>query len=438
MPICGGQNEGARMTAGMTGPIAYITGEYPKVSHTFIQREIMALRALGITVVTASVRRPDPKTVVGAEQQAEARATFGVIEAARSPLRLLAAHGRMIRRSPSRWLGAFHLAWKTRAPGVKSTLYQLFYALEAGVLADHLLSQGVTHLHNHFGDASGNLTLITAHMAGLPFSITLHGPTVFFEPYRWHLGVKTQRAAFIACISHYCRSQAMLFSSEADWGKLRIVHCGIRPEAYRQAVGGPGGEGGHMVFVGRLEPVKGVPLLLEAFARIAATHPGARLTIAGDGGVRARLMARAEALGLADRIHFPGYLDEAQVADLLASADMMVLPSFAEGLPVVLMEAMASGLPVIATQIAGVPELVVDGVSGLIVPPGDVAGLARAMDRLLADADLRAAMGQAGRAQVLAQHDIRAEAAWLAALFAGRGQGLRPEGHPEVHPEVAP
>jgi glycosyltransferase involved in cell wall biosynthesis len=413
------------------GPIAYVTGEYPKVSHTFIQREIMALRDQGITVVTASVRRPAPKTVVGAEQQAEAAATFGVIEAAKNPLRLIAAHLRMVRH-PGRWFGALRLAWATRAPGAKSTLYQLFYFLEAGVLADHLLSRGVTHLHNHFGDASGNLTLITAHMAGLPFSITLHGPTVFFEPFRWHLDVKVARAAFIACISHYCRSQAMLFSDEADWGKLRIVHCGIRPDMYRPSTGvssagvSSTGEGGHMVFVGRLDPVKGVPLLLEAFAQIRARHPQARLTVAGDGRIRARLEARARALGVADVVDFPGYLDETQVAELLTRADLMVLPSFAEGLPVVLMEAMASGLPVIATQIAGVPELVVDGVSGLIVPPGDVTGLARAMDRLLGDPALCARMGQAGRAQVLAEHDIRAEAAWLAALFAGRGQGLRP------------
>jgi glycosyltransferase involved in cell wall biosynthesis len=215
----------------------------------------------------------------------------------------------------------------------------------------------------------------------------------------------------------------MLFSDEADWPRLRIVHCGIQPALYR-AGGGAGGEG-HVVFVGRLDPVKGVTLLLEAFAAVKARHPKARLTVAGDGPARSRLEARARDLGL--EVAFPGYLDEAQVADLLASAAMLVLPSFAEGLPVVLMEALASRIPVIATQVAGVSELVVDGVSGLIVPPGDVAGLARAMDRLLGDPDLRARMGEAGRARVEAEHDIQTEAAWLAELFAGTGQGLRPE-----------
>lgn len=405
-----------------TGPVAYVTGEYPRVSHTFIQREIMALRALGLAVETVTVRRPPAKAVVGAEQEAKSRATFGVIEAAKHPLTLLRAHARILARTPGRWVSAARLAWKTRTPGIKAHLWQLFYFLEAGVLVEHLQARGVTHMHNHFGDASGNLTLIAAEMSGLPFSITLHGPTVFFEPYRWALDEKVARSAFIACISHFCRSQAMLFSDEAHWSKLRLVHCGIRTDRYAPAQG----DGGHVVFVGRLDPVKGVTLLLEAFAALRARHPGARLTVAGDGGIRARLEARAKALGLAEAVRFPGYLDEGQVADLLATADMLVLPSFAEGLPVVLMEALAARIPVIATQIAGVPELVEDGVTGLIVPPGDVVALEAAISRLLSDPDLRARMGAAGRAKVEAEHDIAHEAAWLAELFAGRGQGLRP------------
>ena len=400
--------------------VAYVTGEYPRVSHTFIQREIETLRQAGIPVLACTVRRPKASGMVGPAQFAESARTFGVIEAAKNPWRLITAHARMIARSPRRWGRALALAWKTRPPGLKAALWQGFYVLEAGVLADHLQAQGVTHLHNHFGDASGSLTMIAAEMAGLPFSITLHGPDIFFAPRHWALGEKIARAAFVACISHYCRSQAMLFSEETHWQKLRIVHCGIRPELYQ-----PGrGEGGHIVFVGRLDPVKGVPLLLEAFAAVKAAHPKARLTVAGDGGARARLEARAQALGL--DVAFPGYLDEDQVAALLGQADMLVLPSFAEGLPVVLMEALAARIPVIATQIAGVPELVVDGVSGLIVPPGDVAGLARAMGRLLSDPGLRARMGAAGRAKVEAEHDIAHEAAWLARLFAGTGQGLRP------------
>ena len=400
-----------------TGPVAYVTGEYPKVSHTFIQREIMGLRALGVQVLTCTVRRPAAASVVGPGQQAEAAQTFAILATARHPLTLLAAHGRMLARAPGRWLRALRLAWTTRPPGLKALIWQIAYFLEAGVLADHLLARGVVHMHNHFGDSSGSLTMIASQMSGIPFSITLHGPTIFFEMHWWRLDAKVARAAFIACISHFCRSQAMLFSDQAHWPKLQIVHCGVTPARYGTAP--RPAFSGHVCFVGRLDAVKGVPLLLDAFAATRPRHPTARLTIAGDGPARAALEAQVQSLGLTGAVRFTGSLDEDGVAALLDSADMLVLPSFAEGLPVVLMEALASRIPVIATQVAGVPELVEDGVSGFIVPPGDVDTLAVRLDRLLSDPELCAAMGAAGRRKVEAGFDIRTEVAKLAALFAG-------------------
>ena len=423
-------HESARMTESLhlsgllPGPVAYVTGEYPKVSHTFIQREVEGLRALGIEVLTCTVRQPAGKNVVGPGQAAEAARTFGVIEAAKNPVRLIGAHWRMLRRGSGRWFSALWLAWSIRPPGLKAFLWQMFYFLEAGILADHLLTRNVIHIHNHFGDASGSLTMIAAAMSGLPFSITLHGPTIFFEMHWWRLDVKVARAAFIACISHFCRSQAMLFSDEAHWDKLKIVHCGVSLASYGTMQ--RGAFSGHVVFVGRLDAVKGVPLLLEAFATVRARHPQARLTIAGDGPARARLEARTQALGLTEVVRFAGYLDEPAVAWLLETSDMLVLPSFAEGLPVVLMEAFASRIPVIATQVAGVPELVEDGVSGFIVPPGDVETLTDRLDRLLSDPALCAAMGTAGRAKVEAEFDINAKVVWLQTLFARTGQGFRP------------
>jgi glycosyltransferase involved in cell wall biosynthesis len=408
-------------TLRFSGPVAYVTGQYPSVSHTFIQREVVGLRALGVEVITCTVRRPPPAAVVGPAQVAEAARTFGILEVAKNPVRLIAAHARMLRHAPGRWFSALRLAFATRPPGARALLWQLFYFLEAGVLADHLRARGAVHMHNHFGDASGSLTMIASEMSGIPFSITLHGPTIFFEMHWWRLDAKVARAAFVACISHFCRSQAMLFSDEAHWGKLRIVHCGVTPADYGTRP--RGAFSGHLAFVGRLDAVKGVPLLLEAFATARARHPQARLTIAGDGPARARLEARTRALGLEGAVHFAGYLDEPAVARLLETSDMLVLPSFAEGLPVVLMEAFASRIPVIASQVAGVPELVEDGVSGFIVPPGDVETLAARMDRLLSDPTLCAAMGTAGRAKVEVAHDIGTEVAKLRALFAEAGQG---------------
>lgn len=410
------------------GPIAYLTGEYPKVSHTFIQREIVALRALGVEVLPCTVRRPPASQVVGADQKAEAERTFCILESARrAPHRLILAHLGWLSRAPGRWLAALGLAWRTRSPGAKAALYQLFYFLEAGLLADHLRRKGVVHLHNHFANSSCSVAMLTSAISGIPYSFTMHGPAIFYEPMRWRIDEKIARARFVACISHFCRSQGMYFSDPEHWPKLRIVHCGVDPTAYGRRERGAFGK--RVLFVGRLDPVKGAPLLIEAFARVAADHPDASLTVVGDGPSRALAEAMAQDLGLADRVAFLGFRSQAEVADLLEEADMLVLPSFAEGVPVVLMEAMASRIPVVASLVAGVPELVEEGVSGFLVPPGDVETLAARIATLMADPERARAMGLAGRARVEAEFDLAKEAAWLARLHQGEvpaGQ-LRPE-----------
>ncbi len=397
------------------GPVAYLTGVYPKVSHTFILREVAALRALGAEVLPCSVRRPPPDEVRGPEAEAEFAHTFLLLEAARNPLRLAGAHLRLLAGAPRRWGAAVRLAWETRPPGMKATLWQAFYFAEAGVLAQHLQDRGAVHLHNHLGDSSGTVALIAATMAGIPFSYTAHGPDLFFAPMHWRIDEKTARARFVACISHFCRSQVMLFSDPAHWHKLAIVRCGVKPERYGAAPRDRFSR--HVLFVGRLTAVKGVPLLLEAFARVRAAYPDARLTLVGDGPERATLQAQAAALGLIETAHFAGYCDQEEVVALLSEADMLVLPSFAEGLPVVLMEALASRIPVIATPVAGVSELVRDGETGLLVPPGDVNGLVAALDRLLSDPELCRRLGEAGRAAVKERHDVAREAERLLALF---------------------
>ncbi len=319
------------------------------------------------------MRRAAPRDVL-ADQKAEEAATFCILEAARNPLRLLAAHAGAFGHAPGRWLAALALAWRTRAPGLRATLYQLFYFAEAGVLAQHLRAHGVVHLHNHFGNSSCSVAMLASTISGIPFSFTEHGPAIFFEPARWRLDEKIARARFVVAISHFCRSQLMLFSDPAEWDKIAIVHCGVDPALYGRRPRGAFGK--RLLFVGRLDPVKGVPLLLEAFAAVRADHPEARLTIVGDGAARGAAERQAEELGLDGAVQFAGYRTQAEVALLLEEADMLVLPSFAEGVPVVLMEAMASRIPVIASRVAGVPELVEDGVSGFTVPPGDVATLA--------------------------------------------------------------
>ncbi len=406
-------------------PVAYLTGDYPKVSHTFILREVQAVRAAGVPVITCSIRRPPASEFKGAEEQQARAETFYVIAAAKNPLRLLKAHGRALIRSPGTWFSTLALAIRMRSPGLKAFLWQLFYFLEAGVLADHLRAQNVRHLHNHFGNSSCSVAILAAKLADIPFSFTEHGPAIFFEVDRWSLPEKIARAQFVVAITHFCRSQLMLFSDPVHWSKIAIVHCGLDPALYRREAPT---FGKRVAFVGRLDPVKGALLLIEAMATVLKTHPDATLTLAGDGPARAPAAARAKALGIANAVHFAGFLTQPQVADLLANSDMLVLPSFAEGLPVVYMEALASRIPVVASRVAGVQELVEDGVTGFTVPPGDVPTLADRMARLMSDPDLSARMGEAGRKAVEREHDITREGAWLAELFRNGGPNgkLRP------------
>lgn len=393
--------------------IAYLTGEYPRASDTFIQREVAALRGLGHEVQTCSIRRTGVEHLVGPEQRSEQAQTFHVLEAVKSTLFLRALGQNM--RQPARFLSALKLAWSTAPKGIKGRLYQMIYLAEAMVLATKLQDAGVTHLHNHIAKASCTVAMLASHLSGIPYSFTIHGPDIFFEPHHWRIDEKAARAKFVACISNFARSQLMCFAKPADWDRFHIVHCGIQPDRYTPTeVAEP-----HLLFVGRLAGVKGVPILLQSVADLATDIPDLRLTLIGDGPDRAELETKARDLGIADRCDFVGYKSQSEVAEALTKASVFVLPSFAEGVPVVLMEAMAAGVPVLTTRIAGIPELVEDGVSGKLVAPGDTDALTGALKDLLSPSTDRRAMGQAGRDKVTQDFNIATEAAKLSALFQG-------------------
>lgn len=282
----------------------------------------------------------------------------------------------------------------------------------------------LSHLHNHFADSSCSVAMIAAVMGGTTFSFTIHGPSEFYDPKGWRIDEKVRRALFVNCISHFCRSQVMLFAPLDCWAKLRIVHCGVEPlafEARRHE-----GRGGKLLFVGRLTAVKGLPILLEVLAKL----DGVRLDIAGDGPDRHLLEEQARALNISSRVKFVGYQSQQQVRDLLKAADLFVMSSFAEGVPVVLMEAMAAGVPVVATRIAGIPELIRDGHSGLLVSAGDADEMATAVDRLLGDAELRNRLANAARQDIEREFNIQTESRWLATILssaiAGTSVGIRP------------
>lgn len=397
----------------MTGPIAYLTGEYPRATDTFIQREVAGLRALGVDVQTFTIRRTGAAQHVSDAIRAEAAGTFAVLPALTTISGVAALLAALL--SPGRLLGALALSQSTAPKGLRGRAYGLIYLAEAIVLAHQIRRRGIRHLHNHIAKASGTVAMLAACLAGIPYSFTLHGPDDLAEPGYWRLDAKIARAAFVACISDYARSQAMVVAGREHWTKLHVIHCGVDPDRY---AGRPERPGNHLVFVGRLAAVKGVPVLLRALVIAHQSQPDLRLTLIGDGPERGAIAAEATALGLADHVTFTGYLAEDGVARVLQSADALVLPSFAEGVPVVLMEAMASGLPVIATHVAGVPELVGPD-CGMLVPPGNSDALAGAITRLMSDADLRLAMGLAGQHAVRTGFNAATEAARLATLFQG-------------------
>lgn len=417
-----------------------MTGEYLRLSpFVFIHREVSALRRLGFHIETVTIRGlADAGEAVNDAQREEGERIFVVLPPSLG--RLLGSHARLLGRAPRRWFGALRLAWSTRPPGLAAALRQLAYFTEAGIVAEHMRERELVHLHNHFASSSGTVAMLAAALGAFTFSLSEHGPDIFWAPDWWRLDAKFSRALFVACISHFCRSQVLIWTPVERWSRVPIVHCGVDPTEY--VARAHRGAGRRLLFTGRLARVKGVPVVLAALARLRARYPDIELSLAGDGPDRATLEAEARRLGVADRVRFLGYQSSDQVRSLLQDTDVFVLPSFAEGVPVVLMEAMASGVPVVATRVAGVAELVEDGVSGFVVPPGDVDALARAVETLFADPALRERFGAAGRRMVEREFDVGHEAAWLGEVFssvlAGVDPPLRPKSSSEPVAENAP
>jgi glycosyltransferase involved in cell wall biosynthesis len=392
--------------------IAYFVNTYPRPSHSFIRREIRALERRGVTVHRFALR-DERVALVDPADVAEADRTEYVLACGGRRL-LRAALARLV-RSPRATLGALALALRVGAGSHRGVVRHLIYLVEACYLAERCRALGIGHLHAHFGTNSATVAMLARAAGGPCYSFTVHGPEEFDRPEALALSEKMRRAEFTVAVSSFGRSQLCRWADYADWKRVHVVHCGIEPEAFHPAPLPPGR--GRLVAIGRLVEQKGQLVLIEALARAAAAHPELHLTLVGDGELRGEIEAAVRLHGLGDRVAITGWVDEARVRAELAAAHALVMPSFAEGLPMVVMEAMAAGRPVIATWVAGMPELVRPD-AGWLVPAGDAAALADAMGALAAaPREALAAMGRAGRARVLARHDVDREAARLAGLF---------------------
>jgi glycosyltransferase involved in cell wall biosynthesis len=273
--------------------------------------------------------------------------------------------------------------------------------------------RGIRHLHVHFANVSADVAMLVAEFGGegWTWSFTMHGPTEFSDVEAHRLRQKAEDAEFVACISDYARSQLLAIADPGRWHRFVVARLGVVPQEPRTR---PGGEPPNFLVVGQLARRKGHDVLLHALARL---RHEARLTIVGDGPERERLERLASELGVRDRVSFEGARGQHELRGYYEAADVFCLPSFQEGLPVVLMEAMAFGVPVVATRIMGVPELVDDGVSGVLVTAARVDELATALDELLDDPARAEAIGRVGRERVRREYDLEANVGRLSELL---------------------
>lgn len=394
--------------------IAYLTSAYARAGDTFIRREVEELRLIGFQVHTFSIRREAAEAVSEAIR-AEQATTDYILE--RSPATLLAALFAEFIRGPARMWQAYQRASRIRVRGVKGFCWNLIYLMEAAYLASRLRKLGVRHLHNHIAENSATVAMLASQLSGIPYSLTVHGPREFFMVSQIGLAEKVSSSAFVACISSFTKSQCMAWTATVDWPKLKLVHCGL-DDQFRTAPSFPVSASNRFVHVGRLCSDKGQLLLIQAAAQLKRAGLDFHLEIIGDGPLRPQIEELIQRDQLQEYVSLRGWLGSGEVQDSLKQASIMVLPSFAEGLPVVIMEALVMERPVISTYVAGIPELVRPGENGWLAPAGDVDALVAAMSAAMqTPVEQLRAMGRSGRQRVLEQHNIHVEVAKLAELF---------------------
>ncbi len=394
--------------------IAYLNSEYPSLSHTFIEREVRGVRAHGVGVKTFSIRRPGPSGRLGRAHEEAAVETEYVLDGV---AKLLASGVVAFVRNPAGFLRA-HVAAQRLAPGgLKARALHMAYALEGARLARMLRRRGLRHVHVHMANNGAAVALLACtYDRRLSYSLSIHGPAEFWDVVRLRVGVKAERATFVRCISNFCRSQVMAWTDPSAWERFHVVPTGVDPNRFVPAAARPQ-DRLRILNVARLAPVKGHSLLLEVCARLSAAGVAWSLDLVGDGPLRASLERKAVDLGIGDRVTFSGPVSQDEIVAHFDASNVLVMSSFNEGVPVVAMEAMASGMAVVATRVGGMTELVEHESTGLLVDAGSADSLVSALTRLAGAPEVRAAMGAAGRAAVARRYDVNDAGAAMARLF---------------------
>ncbi len=394
--------------------LAYLINQYPQPSQSFIRREIAAIEQLGTPVSRFTLRRYAGPLPESADQE-EQKKTFVVLDQGAATLFVAILWAFITRPSAAvrSLLAALSSGWEPR----RGLFLRLAYFAEACFLTRRFLEDSITHVHAHFGTNSTAVAMLVRLLGGPTYSFTCHGPEEFDRTDTLGLGEKIHHCSFAVAISDFGRSQLFRWADPADWEKIQIVHCGV-DASFLAAPPSPVRHTCRLICVGRLSEQKGQLTLVEAAALVARHIPNFELVLVGDGPMRPEIEAAIIRLGLEKTVRLDGWKSGGEIRDLLLSSQGMVLASFAEGLPVVIMESLALGRPVISTAVMGIPELVITGKTGWLVPPANPTALARAMEECLsADPSDLTRMGEAGRSLVAARHNAIREATRMLELL---------------------
>ncbi len=396
--------------------LAYLNSCYPAFSHTFILREVVGLKAQGFNIQVASINESDiPEEKMSPIDHEEAQSTFYVKK--QGAWRAFKTAFKLMFTSPKAFFSTLFFAVKWGGWDLRKQLYHLFYFAEAILIGNWMAKSNLKHLHVHFGNPASTVAVFVHRLFSFTFSISVHGPDEFYDVTLMGLSTKIREASFIFCIGYYAKSQLMRLSAPNEWYKIHVVPLGVDLNLYAPSNQKKDKSPLTFISVGRLTPSKGQFILLEAFQLLCKQRTDAVLHIVGDGPDRESLQKEAEALGINERVIFHGALNQEQTWKKMQLADVFVLASFAEGIPVALMEAMAQEISCISTEINGIPELIQNGVNGLLVIPANPVTLAAAMQRLGENGSLRQSLGQAGRRHVYEKYNLEKNIKLLAEEF---------------------
>jgi glycosyltransferase involved in cell wall biosynthesis len=400
--------------------IGYLLSQYPAISHTFFLQEVLGLRARGVPIETASINRPDrPSAEMPVVEAAEARRTH-YIKDGRKGRTLRKLLGVLFKRPDVVVRGLLAVA-TLDGLSLGERGFWLFYLAEALLVGRWMKLRRLQHLHVHFGGPVASVGLLTSLAWKVPYSLTIHGPEELLNVESHHLSTKVAHAKFVFCISDFCRSQLYALVPPSEWDKFTVIRLGVDPLVLT-----PGARPNsfsmrddtlRLVCTGRMVPAKGHLILLQAVQMLREKGISLKVTMIGGGPELDSLQRFVVSNQLADSVNFTKALSHPETLAQLRRADLFALASFAEGIPVALMEAMSLGLPCISTNIAGIPELIRTGVDGLLVPPANAAALASALESLILDSGLRRSLGASARQRIINQYNLPLNQELLAHTF---------------------